>query len=57
VDREIAAGPYELVNEHRLGDKLAISVNVEDGLFVQVELMANEICLRIRKIISPVNAD
>jgi hypothetical protein len=47
VDREIAAGSYELVDEHRPGDKLAVGIHVENGLFVRAELMANKIGLGI----------
>jgi len=57
VNREIAAGPYEFVNELRLRHELAIGVDVEDGFFMGGKLMADEIGLGIRKIVGSSNAD
>jgi len=57
IDREIAAGPYQLTDESGLAQEFAIGVKIEDGLVVRRHEMANEIGFRIRKILGASGAD
>jgi len=57
MDREIAAGPHQLHDELGLGPEFAIGVEIEDGLVVRRDEMANEIRLWIRKILAVSGAD